>query len=131
MAFWQGLVQIDVKLMTPRAPRLLPSAPITDPRLRLKGIGLMALATICFALLDATAKYLVTVEVVPVAQVTWLRFISHIGISAIALWPSAFKPSLRSAKPVIQTVRSAIMIVTTALNFVSLRYLQLDQTITI
>jgi drug/metabolite transporter (DMT)-like permease len=128
MAFWQRLVQIDVK---PMLPRLLPPAAIADPRERLKAIGLMALATICFALLDATAKYLVTVEVVPVAQVTWLRFISHIGFSAIALWPFAFKPSLRSAKPVIQIVRSAIMIVTTGLNFVSLRYLQLDQTITI
>jgi hypothetical protein len=52
--------------MTPRAPRLLPSAPITDPRLRLKAIGLMALATVCFALLDATAKYLVTVKAIPV-----------------------------------------------------------------
>jgi hypothetical protein len=30
----------------------------------------MALATVCFTLLDATAKYLVTVDAVPVAQVT-------------------------------------------------------------
>ena len=131
MAFWQGLVQIDVKLMTPRAPRLLPSAPITDPRLRLKAIGLMALATICFALLDATAKYLVTVKAVPVMEITWLRFVGHIVFSAVVLWPFAFKPSLRSAKPVMQVLRSLIMIVTTGFNFISLRYLQLDQTVTI
>ena len=131
MAFWQGLVQIDVNLMTPRAPRLLPSAPITDPRLRLKAIGLMALATICFALLDATAKYLVTVKAVPVMQITWLRFVGHIVFSAVVLWPFAFEPSLRSAKPVMQVLRSLIMIVTTGFNFISLRYLQLDQTVTI
>jgi hypothetical protein len=51
-------------------PRLLPSAPITDPRQSLKAIGPMVLATVCFAFLDATAKYLVTVEAIPVVQAT-------------------------------------------------------------
>jgi drug/metabolite transporter (DMT)-like permease len=127
MAFWQRLVQID-PFMT---PRLLPTAAITDPRQRLKAIGLMVLATICFAFLDATAKYLVTVEAIPVLQLTWLRFVCHIAFSALVLWPFAFKPSLRSAKPAMQIVRSTIMVGSTAFNFVALKYLQLDQTITI
>ncbi len=117
--------------MTPRVPRLLPTAPIADPRQRLKAIGLMALASVCFALLDATAKYLVTVKAIPVVQITWLRFAGHIVFSAAVLWPFAFRPSLRSAKPVMQVLRSVIMIVTTGFNFISLRYLQLDQTVTI
>jgi len=112
-------------------PRPLPSAGIADPSERLKAIGLMALATVCFTLLDATAKYLVAVDAVPVAQVTWVRFVGHIGFSAVALWPFAVRPSLRSAKPLIQILRSTIMIVTTGFNFISLRYLQLDQTVTI
>ena len=112
-------------------PRLLPTAAIADPRLRAKAIGLMVLATICFAGLDATAKYLVTVQAVPVLQVTWLRFVGHIVFSAIALWPFALKPSLRSKKPLVQIVRSVIMIGTTGFNFVALQYLQLDQTVTI
>jgi drug/metabolite transporter (DMT)-like permease len=112
-------------------PRLLPTARITDPRLRLKAIGLMVLATICFALLDATAKYVITVKGIPVWQVTWLRFVGHIVFSAIALWPFAFKPSLRSKKPLMQIVRSVIMIGTTGFNFIALQYLQLDQTVTI
>ena len=53
-------------------PRLLPSAGIADPRDRLKAIGLMALATVCFALLDATAKYLVTVDNLEVAQFVYI-----------------------------------------------------------
>jgi drug/metabolite transporter (DMT)-like permease len=113
--------------MTPRRP--LSSA--ADPRARLKAIGLMALATLCFAVLDATAKYLVTEEGVPVAQVTWLRFVGHVAFSALALWPFALPPSLRSAKPLIQVLRAVLMVVTTGFNFVALRYLQLDQTITI
>jgi hypothetical protein len=59
-----------------------------------------------------------------------VRFVGHIGFSAVALWPFAVRPSLRSAKPLIQILRSTIMIVTTGFNFISLRYLQLDQTVT-
>jgi drug/metabolite transporter (DMT)-like permease len=97
----------------------------------MKAIGLMALATICFAALDATGKYLVTLAAVPVEQVTWLRFVGHMVFSAVFLWPLAFRPSLRSAKPWIQIVRSGLMLLTTALNFISLQYLQLDQTVSI
>jgi drug/metabolite transporter (DMT)-like permease len=112
--------------MTPRPPILL-----ADPRHRLKAIGLMALATVCFAALDATVKYLITVKSVPVAEVTWLRFVGHIVFSAVVLWPFAFKPSLSSKKLLIQVVRSLLMVMTTGFNFLALRYLQLDQTITI
>ncbi len=91
----------------------------------------MALATVCFAGLDATAKYLTTAHAVPVAQVVWLRFAGHVVFSAVVLWPFALRPSLRSAKPVIQIVRSCFMILTTGLNFIALKYLQLDQNITI
>jgi drug/metabolite transporter (DMT)-like permease len=102
-----------------------------DPSQRLKAIGLMALATICFAALDSTAKYLVVTEGMPVGEVTWLRFVGHVAFSLLVLWPLALTPSLRSKKPLIQIVRSAFMVVTTGFNFVALQYLQLDQTITI
>ncbi len=111
-------------------PRPVPSADV-DPRQRLKAIGLMALATVCFAALDSTGKYLIVRDGIPVAEVTWLRFVGHVVFSAVALWPFAFKPSLRSVRPVVQILRSALMVVTTGFNFIALRYLQLDQTITI
>lgn len=126
MAFWQGLMQ-KRNPMTPRARPLSHS----DESHRLKAIGLMALATLCFAALDATGKYLIVSKGVPVAEVSWLRFVGHIVFSAVVLWPLALKPSLRSAKPLVQIFRSALMVVTTGFNFLALRYLQLDQTITI
>jgi drug/metabolite transporter (DMT)-like permease len=126
MVFWQGLMQKHAA-MTPRPS----SAADIDARHRLKAIGLMALATLCFAALDSTGKYLIVKEAVPVAQVTWLRFVGHVVFSAVALWPFAFKPSLRSAKPVLQILRSVLMVVTTGFNFLALRYLQLDQTVAI
>ena len=111
-------------------PRPSPTA-TSDASHRLKAIGLMALATLCFAALDSTGKYLIVEEGIAVAQVTWLRFVGHVVFSAVALWPFAFKPSLRSQRPVVQILRSALMVVTTGFNFLALRYLQLDQTVTI
>jgi drug/metabolite transporter (DMT)-like permease len=102
-----------------------------DSHQTLQAIGLMILATVCFAALDATAKYLADVEQIPVAQITWLRFAGHVVFSAVVLWPFALTPSLRSKKPLIQVIRSCLMILTTALNFVALKYLQLDQNVTI
>jgi len=113
--------------MSTRKP---PSAEI-DASHRLKAIGLMALATLCFAALDSTGKYLIVREGIPVAQVTWLRFVGHVVFSAVALWPFAFRPSLRSARPVVQALRSVLMVVTTGFNFLALRHLQLDQSVTI
>lgn len=111
-------------------PRPTPSAS-ADPGQTVQAIGLMILATICFAALDTTAKYLADVEQIPVAQITWLRFAGHVVFSAVVLWPFALRPSLRSKKPLIQVIRSCLMILTTALNFVALKYLQLDQNVTI
>lgn len=111
-------------------PRHAPSPP-SDHRDTLKAIGLMILATVCFAALDATAKYLAAEKGIPTSQVTWLRFAGHVVFSALVLWPFALPPSLRSAKPLIQVIRSCFMILTTALNFIALKYLQLDQTVTI
>ena len=110
-------------------PRRLP--PDVHPRRRIKAIGLMVLATFCFAALDSTAKFLVVKKGVPVVEVTWLRFAGHVAFSTAVLWPFALAPSLRSAKPLVQWLRSSLMIVTTGFNFVALRYLQLDQTVTI
>jgi drug/metabolite transporter (DMT)-like permease len=126
MAFWQRLMQNHAFM-----PALPSSASEIAARQRLRAIGFMALATLCFAALDSSAKYLVVAEGVPVAEVTWLRFVGHVVFSAAVLWPFALKPSLRSAKPMIQLLRSALMVVTTGFNFIALRYLQLDQTITI
>jgi drug/metabolite transporter (DMT)-like permease len=107
---------------------------ITDPAdrsERLKAIGLMVAAIVVFSLLDATAKYLVDRAAVPVPQVVFLRFAFHVLFSLAVLWPLAFRPSLASRKPGLQLLRSLFMLGSTGFNFVALKYLQLDQTITI
>jgi hypothetical protein len=56
MAFWQRLMQKSAA-MTPR-----PTLSAAGRRQRLTAIGLMALASLCFAVLDSSAKYLVVAE---------------------------------------------------------------------
>ena len=104
-------------------PRLLPSASITDPRQNLKAIELMMLATVCFTFLDATAKYLVTVEAIPVVQATLTslhlphRFQRGGALALRVQAPAALGEAL------MQVVCSAIMVGSTASNFVVLKYL--------
>jgi hypothetical protein len=51
----------------------------------LKGIGLMCAAIALFSCLDATAKYMASVAQLPVAQVTWLRFVSQFVLIVLAV----------------------------------------------
>ncbi|MCU0921460.1 MAG: hypothetical protein MUF16_14195 [Burkholderiaceae bacterium] len=49
------------------------------------GIGLVTLTTLCFAVLDTSAKWLV--QTLPVLQVVWLRFVFHVLIASALLAP--------------------------------------------
>lgn len=97
----------------------------------LKGIGLMCMAIALFSCLDATAKYMASVQRLPVAQVTWLRFASQLMLSMVVVGIAALPSLLRTRKLVHQSVRSLLMLGSTILNFLALRHLRLDQTQTI
>jgi drug/metabolite transporter (DMT)-like permease len=108
-----------------------PQSLLLDESSRLKAIALMCVAIGLFALLDATAKYAVTVLAVPLFQAVWMRFVSHTVLNAVALGPATFLHSLKSTRPGQQFLRSLFLFGSTAFNFAALRYLQLDQSVTI
>ena len=103
----------------------------TTARRRLQGIGLMAAAIMCFSVLDATAKYLTVTTPLPVAEIVWLRFAWHVLFATILLGPLNVPHLLRSNRTGLQWIRSVFMIGATYFNFLALKYLQLDQTVTI
>ncbi|MBU1210147.1 MAG: DMT family transporter [Alphaproteobacteria bacterium] len=108
-----------------------PLAPAGDAA---RAIGLMIVAVLLFSCLDAAAKYLTTRGGVPVAQVIWVRFIVQFVLLMVmvpALGVLSLKSMFRTKKLGWQLVRSAMMALTTAFNFLALQYLRLDQTITI
>jgi drug/metabolite transporter (DMT)-like permease len=97
----------------------------------LRGIGLMCAALVLFSALDATAKYIATRSGLPVSQVTWLRFVSQCVLVVLTFGVLALPHLLYSRKWTHQAVRSFLMLGSTMFNFMALKTLRLDQTLTI
>lgn len=93
---------------------------------RLIGIGLISITFLCFALLDAGAKWLV--RTLPVLEVVWLRFLFHVAFSAALLVPRQGAGLLRTRRPGLQLLRAAMLCAMTGMNFWALQYLQLAET---
>jgi drug/metabolite transporter (DMT)-like permease len=104
---------------------------LLDEGSRLKAIGLMCAAIAIFACLDTTGKYVVTMSGLPLFQVVWLRFVGHGVMNLAVMGPVTFTRSLRSAMPGLQLLRGIFLFASTGFNFAALRYLQLDQSVTI
>ena len=98
-------------------------------RSRLTGIALMCGAVGCFAFLDATAKYLG--RHMDVIEVVWARY--TFGFALALAWSNPVtKPGMmRTARPWLQIGRSTLLLGSTMLNFFAIKYLQLDQALTI
>ena len=116
---------------TAARPDALTGTPLDAREHRLRAIGLMCLTIMLFAVLDATAKYLVEVEGIPVIQVVWVRFVSHLLLTFVIFAPFGVQSLIFSKRFGHQMLRSGLMFVVTVLNFAALKYLQLDQNVTI
>lgn len=98
---------------------------------RLKAILLMCSAVTLFSCLDTTAKYLGTRMGLPAAQIIWVRFAGQVLMMAIIAGPAGTRNMFRANRLGLQLTRSFLMAATTACNFIAVRYLRLDQTISI
>jgi drug/metabolite transporter (DMT)-like permease len=111
-----------------------PDDPADEGRRRLKAIGLMVIALVLFSLLDASAKYLATAKGLPVTQIVWVRFVVQF-VLLLVLVPAfgllGLKELFATTRLAQQIARSFLMVGTTAFNFLALKYLRLDQTITV
>lgn len=100
---------------------------LTDnARNRRTGIALVTLTTLCFATLDACAKWLV--QTLPVVEVVWLRFLGHVVFTSVALAPVYGRDLVRVRRWGLQLVRACMLMAMTGLNFWALQYLQLAET---
>jgi drug/metabolite transporter (DMT)-like permease len=109
------------------APRPLRKLPAPgDARARIKGIVLMCAALFCFALLDTIAKWLT--GQMPVLQVVWARYASHFFIGFLFVNPWTVPGLFETRRPWLQLGRSALLFLSTAINFIALNFLQLDET---
>jgi drug/metabolite transporter (DMT)-like permease len=98
-------------------------------RRRLAGIALMCGALICFACLDASAKW--AGRSVDPLVTTWARYAFSVVLVSIVLNPITTPGLTRTRRPLLQIGRSLLLLISTALNFLALQHLQLTQTVSI
>lgn len=115
--------------MTPLSPPVMtPDARVR--RDRLVGIGLMCLAPIFFASLDASGKILAGEGVDPLLT-TFMRYAVNVVLVTAVLNP-VIKPGVaRTRRLPLQVARSLLLFGSTACNFLALRSLQLAETVSI
>lgn len=87
------------------------------------GILLMLAAIGMFATLDLCAKYLG--QRLPVLEVAWARYFGHFLIMAVFLLPRRGLTLLRTERPVLQTVRSLLLLGCTVGFFLAISYMPL------
>lgn len=98
-------------------------------RNRLIAIALMCSALACFSCLDATAKYLV--GHMDSLQVVWARYTSAFLLALLFYNPISHPQLIRTKRPWLQIGRSALLLLSTAFNFFAIRWLQLDEALSI
>jgi drug/metabolite transporter (DMT)-like permease len=98
-------------------------------RQRLIGIALMCATVALFACLDTTAKYLNT-EMDPF-QIAWGRYTGAFVLTLFVSNPVSQPKLLKTGSLKLQIVRSLLLVASTVLNFLALRWMQLDEVLSI
>ncbi|MGH6664932.1 MAG: DMT family transporter [Pseudolabrys sp.] len=106
---------------------------MTDPatlrRHRLAGIALMCCAVASFSCLDSTGKYLN--HHMDTLEVVWARYFFAFALSFVFSNPLRQRGLVKTTRPLLQIGRSALLLLSTVLNLFALRWLQLDEALSI
>ena len=97
--------------------------------MRILAIGLMCATMICFTGQDTCAKWLSAS--LPIAQIVWARYVGASLIALVASRSLSRPAMLRSRRPRLQLLRSALLFCSTTANVLAVRELQLSETATI
>jgi drug/metabolite transporter (DMT)-like permease len=101
----------------------------TQRRQRLTGIALMCAAVALFACLDTTAKYLNTR--MDSLEIAWARYTSAFVLTFIVSNPLTQPDLLRTGALKLQITRALLLVLATVGNFLALRWMQLDEVLSI
>jgi drug/metabolite transporter (DMT)-like permease len=91
----------------------------------LAGIGLVILAVACFATLDTATK--LSTAGVPILMGVWFRYAFQAVATTIVLLPKHGPALLRTQHPKYQLLRGALLLASSMLAFLSLRYMPLAE----
>lgn len=91
----------------------------------LAGIGLVLLASACFATLDTATK--LSTAGVPILMSVWFRYAFQAVATTAVLLPREGAALLRTRHPRYQLLRGALLLCSSVLAFLSLRYMPLAE----
>jgi drug/metabolite transporter (DMT)-like permease len=91
----------------------------------LAGISLAMVAMVCFATLDSTTKYVSTSA--PVFMAVWFRYTVQAVLTTAVVLPMRGKQVLRTAHPKFQVLRGVLLLSTSLLAFLSLRFMPVGE----
>ena len=101
----------------------------SESRNRQIGILLMCGSYVCFACLDASAKFLG--QHIPTMEVVWARYLGATILALVAVNPFSSPNVFRTGHFWLQNLRALTLFASTILNFYALRSLQLADTVSI
>jgi drug/metabolite transporter (DMT)-like permease len=91
----------------------------------LAGIGLVLVAVACFATLDTTAK--LSTAAVPIMMAIWFRYLFQAVATTLVLLPRYGISVLKTEHPRYQLLRGSLLLASSTLAFLSLRYMPLAE----
>ena len=104
----------------------LDSASDDERARRRSAILMMCVVMACYTGTDSMAKYLA--PHLPLLQIVWARYLGATLFALLLANPIARPEMLRSERFGLQLIRSLLLLVSTFLSFISVRYLQLAET---
>jgi drug/metabolite transporter (DMT)-like permease len=97
-----------------------------ERRRRRAAILMMCVVMACYTSTDSMAKYLA--PHIPLLQIVWARYLGATLFALLLANPVARPEMLHSSRFSLQAIRSMLLLLSTFLSFVSVRYLQLAET---
>jgi drug/metabolite transporter (DMT)-like permease len=94
-------------------------------RHNVRGIALMSVAVLCFALLDSLSKYLSRYYAVPF--LIWARYAVHLVLMSVIFIPQRGVAVVQTSQPGPQVLRSVLLVMTSLLFVSGLRYLPIAE----
>ena len=104
-------------------------AGVAERRQRTIAILMMCATMVCFAGHDTSAKWLALS--LPTVEIVWARYVAAAIFGLIVAGPLRRPTLLMPRRPVMQALRSLMLLGSTMGNFLALRHLQLAETATI
>ncbi len=91
----------------------------------LLGIVFLVLATMCFAVLDTTVKYVGAV--VPVLMAVWFRYVFHALLVTAVMLPLRGRSLARTGSMRFQVLRGVLLLAISTMSFLALQYIQVGE----